>query len=1180
MHIKEIFAKPIDRVIHKVVDVGNDNAIIIQTEIEEYIITNEVNQHLSKLLEVYLSRQRVNSVGVWIAGYFGSGKSHLLKMLSFLLTNMTFTSSSNQARSTVDIFAEKITHDTLLQGQIRRIADIPSESILFNIDQQAPQGSGQSDDVVLAVFLKMFNNHCGYYGNTPFIANFERDLDERNKFAAFKEHFAAHSGIAWEEGREVYALYQDAIDHAFGLATGTSAANAQGTIQRYENTYSMSIDLFGNLVKRYIEQRGDAFRLNFFVDEVGQFVANRTALMLNLQSISEVLSEKVPGRAWVFITSQQDLNNLVNSFRGQDLSKIQARYGNQISLTSASVDEVIQKRLLIKREHAVPALQAIHQRESNNYATLFTFSDHSEIYNRTYADEARFVDYYPFVPYQFVLFQQAIVSLSEQEAFVGSFQAVGERSLIAAAQEAAVQKMHHDIGKLIAFDDMYASIDASLRSIFKNSITLAQQTAMPPMATRVLKALFLVKYVRNFTATFANLRVLLFDTFQTDMRAFDTSLNDALLYLEQKTYIQREGQSFSYLTDEEKEIEKAIRGIQVDTSVFAEEIDKLVFTRILNVGNGKIRVSAFDQDYTFTRMIDHTTRGNQHELAVRIVTPYHDTTDDTALATQTFGKAELVIKLADRGQFMDELRLYIQTQRYIAQMNTQSTGDAARTVLQARARQNQRRYDQLNQDIKLALQEATYICNTSILNVGGGDHTARFNQAFTQMINLIYPNRGIVQANYTIQKVHSIVMDSSQFDTGTDAIATEVLSHINMMRGQYHKIDLKSIIERYQRRPFGWPLYAVLAAVAMLYRADHIEIRQNGSIINKRDLASVLDNAQMAHTILIEAQSIPAALIQPLVDFYQDYSAQRLTNTAPGQVVDTVKQAFAHDIHEIEKLLTAVASYPFVTHLRPLADTLRQTAAQSTNWFFHDFHTAAREELIYHKHHLLNPVLQFFNSAQKQNYDQARTRITDADGNVGSAALQEQHQLKDLLDHPEAFRGPQMTKINQLVHTINDRVAQHVDQLRTHVQQEITELYRSVILQEPALQQLTPDQIQTIEQEFARYVASMQSERRILLLQQMTTQFRTEQVTRLLNMIHHLARPMIIDKPTGGNGGGTVTPPVPVVPPVQVYVHANDIKLSSMSMSKIENAEQLEQYLQAVREAYQAVLDQGQKITL
>lgn len=1170
MQIQELFVRPIDRLIHKVVDVGNYQNTVLHTEIDEYVITNEISGHLGKLLDVYLSRQRVNSIGVWIAGYFGSGKSHLLKMLSFLLANKTFAHvSGEEAQQTVTIFAQKVLGDSILRGQISRIADIPSESILFNIDQQAPQGTNRGSDVVLAVFLKMFNNHCGYFGNTPFIADFERDLDQHGHFAQFKTRFAQLSGQSWEQGREAYVFFQDQIDQTFADVTGTSGANAQGIIQRYENNFSMSISHFGDLVKAYVERQGSTFRLNFFVDEVGQFVANQTQLMLNLQSISEVFSEKIPGRAWIFITSQQDLSSLINNFKGQDLSKIQARFGNSINLTSSSVDEVIQKRLLTKRDGVVPTLQALHQREYNNYATLFTFSDSSELFNRSYGDEKQFVDFYPFVPYQFILFQQAIVSLSNQEAFVGSYQAVGERSLIAAAQEAVIQKMHQETGKLIAFDDMYRAIDNSLRTIFKNGIILAAQTNIPPMAQRILKVLFLVKYVKNFSATAHNLRVLLFDTFQSDMKTFDNSINEALNYLEQRAFVQRDGKTFSYLTDEEKEIEKSIRGLAVDTSAITSEIDKLVFQRALSISTGKMKIGIYDQDFPFVRFVDHSMIGQSQEISVRIITPYHDTQDINVLAVQTSGKAELIIKLADSGNFIDELRLYIQTQRYIAQANTQNASDTTSGLLQSRAKQNQRRYDQINQDIKTALVEATYICNAGILHIGGGDHAGKFANAFTQMIQIIYPNRQMVQSQYDKKKVNDIATNTSAMLDGQETIAKEVMNHINMMHASHQKVDFKSILDKFQRRPYGWPFYAILAAVAMLHHADDIEVRHNGNIITKKDLTSVLDNAAAASTILIEAQSIPAALIQPLIHFYTDYFANAMMSAPPGQVVETIKQAFMAELKELKQIRMDGQRYPFVTQLDHHIHQLEQILVQSTNWFFNDFTTAQRSAWVEAKNDLINPMLHFFKSQNKGKFDDALMLVNDNDGNVSIAAPAEQNSLRQLINHPAAFRGAQMVQLTQATQRIRDLVTQKTQQMQQQVIAEISQIEQQQVMQMDDFARLDTAQRALVAQQFRTIYDSITHERRLIILQQTAAKFRSTDLPQIMNAIHQAAQPPL---PVPA---GTVAP---IASPKVVYISAREIDFDTKKV--IENQADLEYHLNAIRQAYQKALAEGKKITL
>ncbi len=116
----------------------------------------------------------------------------------------------------------------------------------------------------------------------------------------------------------------------------------------------------------WLNKQARSFRLNFFVDEAGQFIGSNAQLMLNLQTIAETLNSKCEGRAWVFVTSQEDMDKVVGDRtkqQGNDFSKIQARFKTRVKLTSADVEEVIRKRLLEKNEAGTAALGTIYAKE-------------------------------------------------------------------------------------------------------------------------------------------------------------------------------------------------------------------------------------------------------------------------------------------------------------------------------------------------------------------------------------------------------------------------------------------------------------------------------------------------------------------------------------------------------------------------------------------------------------------------------------------------------------------------------------------------------------------------------------------------------------------------------------------------------------------------------------------------
>jgi hypothetical protein len=170
MKIRELFVKPVDRSIEGVIKADDDRHL--QTEVEEYVVTGEVAKGLGELVDRYLNETTAN--GVWISGFFGSGKSHLLKILSLVLENRTLPSGSQAA----ELLIPKI-DDEFLKADLEKAVKIPSRSILFNIDQKSDAIGGDRESAVLEVFVKVLNELQGYYAKQGHIAQFEYDLDSR-----------------------------------------------------------------------------------------------------------------------------------------------------------------------------------------------------------------------------------------------------------------------------------------------------------------------------------------------------------------------------------------------------------------------------------------------------------------------------------------------------------------------------------------------------------------------------------------------------------------------------------------------------------------------------------------------------------------------------------------------------------------------------------------------------------------------------------------------------------------------------------------------------------------------------------------------------------------------------------------------------------------------------------------
>ncbi len=751
MTLKTIFNKPVDRPIEGVIKA--DDAASLHLEVEEYVLTNEVAKCLEAFLHAYNNYAGAN--GVWISGFFGSGKSYLLKMLALLLENRQI-----DGVAAFDLFLPKCADNEFLRADLERAVGIPAKSILFNIDQKADIISKTQIDALLAVFVKVFDDICGYYGKQGHIAQFERDLESRGLYTGFKTNYESIAGRTWQEGREQGLLETGNIAKAYAQTTGDNETPAMGILEKYRSEYRVSIEDFAEQAHAYIEKQSPDFRLNFFVDEVGQYIAGNVKLMTNMQTIAESLATRCRGRAWVMVTAQEDMEMVVGDMgkqQGNDFSKIQARFANRMKLTSADVAEVIQERLLKKNDAAEGPLSEIHKTQTNNFKTLFDFADGSQTY-RNFRDQDHFIRFYPFIPYQFSLFQSAIQNLSLHEAFEGKHSSVGERSMLGVFQQVTIQICDHEIGQLATFDLMFEGIRTALKSGIQRAIIQAENHLDNPFALRLLKTLFLVKYVKEFKATLRNLRILMLDGFDQDIPSLSEQVQEALNLLEQQTCIQRNGDSYDYLTNEEKYVEQEIKNTEVENAVVADELAEIVFDHVIK--HKKIRCEGppyNGQDYHYSRKLDDRLLGREQELAIHVVSPFNENIDNEHnLRMHSLGRNELLVLMPPDDRLVRDLLTYKRTEKYIQQNISITQQDTVKRILSHKGFYNRQRHGELQQQVSNLLRSAGLFVAGSKVDIGNGDAQTRIIDGFQDLVTRAYPNlqmlRGIAYVEDDIDK--------------------------------------------------------------------------------------------------------------------------------------------------------------------------------------------------------------------------------------------------------------------------------------------------------------------------------------------------------------------------------------------------------------------------------------------
>ncbi|HMV46646.1 MAG TPA: BREX system P-loop protein BrxC [Blastocatellia bacterium] len=1178
MKIQALFSKPVERPIDGVIKADDSRNLSI--ELEEYVVTRDVTKGLSIFTDRYLNELTAN--GVWISGFFGSGKSHLLKILSLVLNGQPLPNGQRPA----DIILPKI-EDELVRADLARVANIPARSVLFNIDQKFDGIGGDHSAPILEVFVKVLNELQGYYGKQGYIARFEHDLDVRGEFALFKATYQRINGSPWEKDREAIATARRAaFGRAYAEHFGVAETEATSLLRQMREDYRVSIESFAQMVKDYLERQPAGSRLNFFVDEVGQFIGQDSKLMLNLQTVAETLGTVCHGRAWIFVTSQADLEGVLGSFKGmeaQDISKIQGRFKTQLTLASADVREVIQKRLLAKTEDEPAALTEIYDREKDNLQTLFRFGDNSLSF-RGWRGSDEFCLYYPFHPYQFDLFQRAIQQLSQHNAFTGKYLSVGERSMLAVFQEVAKTIRELEVGQLATFDLMYDGIAASIRGDMQTSLKLAERQLGDGLEMRILKALFLLKWVREFKASVRNIAILLIDRPDVDIRAHEKQVRTALAQLESQSYLQHNGDLYEFLTDVEKDIEVEIKNTEIDEAKVSQFLADALFADVLR--DPKIRYQNNEQDYAYARKLDDQLVGKDAEICVNLITTEHPQhANANILAQQNMGKAELLAVLPADTRLIEQARLYLKTQKYVTQ-NSGNGEDTRKAVLDQRGQQNSLRRNQIQDLAKELLGQAPlYLNGTRLDTVSPGDARNRFSKAAQELIAFSYPKLKMLRGTYSEATLSAALLDQDDLLAGTAVKLTEaedeILTYVMRNQNKGERTSVEEIVRAFERRPYGWYRLAVLTLLGRLFRLSKVELRTT-ELLDAPKAFELLKNSRQHANVRVRLQEqFDATQVNALKVFHHDFFDRTNAGTDARGVGQMTADAMAAEAHALQhELLSQVGRYPFLEALRPVAEQITRLGQKDYNYFLNHLAEFAYD-LLTAKDDLLSPIKAFWNGAQRQAYDEAVRFLREEEANFAELPAAEVQPLRDLANSPHPYRGNAVSSARAAV----TKLRKQLDEL---LQAERDKALATVLEQETRLR-VTPEFAALDESaqqavlgptEIAR--TTIQAERFITSIRDRVQRYVTQTYPAQLAHAARLASSATAQPATGPATDkaevSTAPPPMPTMP-VSNYIHASKLR-PQCALHKIATPADLEEWLAAWRTAAQAELAKGNQIIL
>jgi hypothetical protein len=1164
--IKDFFKKDIDRTIETVIKA--DDRDHISDEVAEYVVTKEIAKKIGNFFQAYNSYSGAN--GVWISGFFGSGKSHLLKILSYVLENKEFNGYKSG-----ELFSEKIENDEILKGDVLTATRIPSESILFNIDQQAQITSKSDENAILSVFYKVFYEHLGYYGFQPHVAEFEMWLDKQGIYEVFKNKFDEKNAKPWKAARIDYfdPTVTDDLAEVLGEINNSEASKYENILDEIEDRQKQSIEDFCQRVYDYIKTKQAGFRLNIFVDEVGQYISDNTKLMLNLQTIAETLATKTKGKSWILVTSQEDMEKVVgdmNKSQQNDFSRIQSRFKIKIPLTSANVDEVIEKRLLKKKDDAQEHLIESFKKEKAHLDTLLSFSE-AGVQFRGYKDGNDFGNKYPFVPYQFDLFQQCRRALSSHNAFQGKHASVGERSMLGVFQQVIRAISAKDDKAIVSFDMMFEGIRKELRGEIQSSIILAENNLESLFAISILKALFLVKYYSNFKTTKRNISVLMIDKINIDLQKHDKNIEEALNILENQNYVHRNGDVYEFLTNDEKDVEVEIKNTDIDEQAITQLLKEVLFDEIIR--DNKIKFIDNKQDYEFTSKIDGTPFGREKELEVEIITEnYHDYLNETFIISQTMGSTGMKVVLSSDAVFIKDLKMYLRTTKYIKQNQSTTNRPEVKRILQEKAQQNAERRRTL-------LFLANKLLASSNIFMNGGKHElshtsegkTRIITSFQDLIKIVYSNlRMLGNAQYNEDTIKNIVRSRQDDLFGTDDTTlseaeSEVLTYINRRKNNSDRSSINDIKTQFARKPYGWYPNAIWSVIAKLYKRGKIELKQDSNLLEDEEVLNALLNSSNYSNTLLD----PQAVIDPkLVKGLKQAYLEAFDESCPFKEAKEVANAFKDKLKQmlvlVNQLLAQKREYPFLSSLDEFSDKLDKWSIKEYSYYLTNLNSF-EDDLLDYKENLLDPIKRFMNGEPKIIYDDIKSLVESNTANIDYVEGDEFDTLETLINSKTPYKGDAIQISKAAKDSLTQKVSAAIEKEKSKTIKTIQKAIED-LESKPEFKSLDAEKQKIIIHPFTLEIQKLENQRYIAVIRDVEAKVSGILSTQQLNEMIRLSTPVPAEQGDAAE-------------PIVHYIRKASIK-ADYPKSELKTEKDVDDYIEALRKAFKEQIKDNKRISL
>ena len=630
--IKDLFdpSKDIYRSIEKVVTFGSLDPAALKREITEYVVTDKLRNSFDKVLDSMSAGMESESheIGIWVSGFYGSGKSSFAKYLGLSLKkDLEVDGISFQERLTNRINSTPITQ--LLKSLVQKY-----DPVVFLIDMATQQISSHTLAPVGTIVYYEVMRWAGYAPEEK-IALLERKMEMDGKLEEFKKIVKQEFDEDWdtikfEDKLSAKTIAQELAPRFYPKIWKDARSFNITKVEDIETDKEKVTEML-NLIKR----KSGKENVLFIIDEVGQYVAADDSLITKMQGLMENLKDIGSGKAWLMATAQQTLteDNPNAQLNSAKLFKLNDRFPIKIEIEASDIKEITTQRLLGKSANGANELKKLYA-SSGEMLKLNARLDQVErtIY-KAELDEKSFIDLYPFLPHHFALLLALLQRLAQKRGGIGLRSAI--RVIQDVLTESTGDKLAEStVGTLANTAHIYNVLKSDIRRSYPHVTTSVDRVidiyGENSLHANVAKSIATLQILDDFYLSPGNLTVMMHPSVET------TSQKDVIqkIISELKdtkglTLSEIEGQ-LRFMTDAiigiEKEKEKIHVGSNEIRKVLEGQIEDIFSpvptARIANTKSVKTGVQ-FVRDGRLTKLLE-TNDEIQTELNYSQGTEYAD----------------------------------------------------------------------------------------------------------------------------------------------------------------------------------------------------------------------------------------------------------------------------------------------------------------------------------------------------------------------------------------------------------------------------------------------------------------------------------------------------------------------------------------------------------------------------